>query len=179
MSIRILAAAAVTAACVTSANAATFDGQTLTIEFFQNNSGTESVLNPQTGVVGTGVEASFFNVLDVDVSGDIISIIGTNPSSFSDILFNGWRIRDTNGTIDAFSDITLLPGNGFAGATASTTDDEILINFNKTGPFSAGEVAMFQVSFGQSVPAVPLPAGLPLMIGGLAVLGLARRRKRN
>ena len=158
-------------------HAATLDGQSLTIEFVQNNGG-EVVFDPQTAVVGAGVEASFFQSLNVDVSGDIISIIAFGSSSFGNIPFNGWRITDTNGTIDAFSALTLLPGGDFPEATFSVSADEILLNFNETGSFVAGDTAEFRVSFGP-VGTVPLPAGLPLLLAGLGGLGLLAKRRRQ
>jgi len=73
---------------------------------------------------------------------------------------------DPTGTFDTWAQV----GLDFAGTARS-------VDFAG----SADQIGFDQITFGSStpdpgVPPIPVPAGLPLLVGGLAALGLIRRR---
>ncbi len=76
-------------------------------------------------------------------------------------------------------------GLGVPAAAIETTANSITFVFDTTEggddsdfAFLDGGKAQFQLDLGEPLPAVPLPAGLPLMLLGLGALGVLRARRK-
>lgn len=102
-----------------------------------------------------------------------ITALGIDWSSFDK---KGTRVRykDNAGNFikDVFDPVTRA-GAGFFGIIdpEGFTEVTFLVKQSETLEFDF-------IQYGRSVAPVPLPAGLPLLVGALGVLGLVRRRQR-
>lgn len=180
-----LTAAAIAVAWGTVAGAATLDGLSVDIT---------SVHGSCLGVtVGAGAECSIYDtpsqlddVLHVDIqsSGIVFEIEdlagnggsawSTAPSIFNVVISGLTGFSITSTALD-------LLGNTLFGGTLSaalTNPGEVTLSFNNFDVYcSTGACARFTVAGNVSgVPAVPLPAGLPLLFAALGAFGLIRRK---
>lgn len=64
-----------------------------------------------------------------------------------------------------------------AGGSLAADFPQILVRIDSFGPFDASTPLPFDSDATFSITPVPLPAGLPLLLGGLAGLALIRRRR--
>lgn len=179
-----LIAAPVFVALMGSASfASTFDGSTIRATTrFPTLAGSTSA-GPFDKVVDSSVEfpsalfTPFFGPT-FDFSGDTITITHAQ-SSHASATFNGWIFNDLNNELADFSGIAVMSDTTgfFSGdlSRLSFDDDNLYLNFQGLAFPTAGESIVLKVSFG-AVAAVPLPAGLPLLAGGLGLLALWRRK---
>ena len=89
--------------------------------------------------------------------------------------FNGFRLYDVNGTIAAFTSVTINPSSNLLGLDASriTFDaNNIYVNWDGLS-VSASTFVTLNIS-----GAVPEPASWALMIAGFGMVGFAARRRR-
>lgn len=96
-------------------------------------------------------------------------------SSWTTTSFNGFRLYDLNGTIDAISSVTINPVSNMAGLNASriTFDaNNIYVNWNGLN-FDQNTVVTLNIN-----GAVPEPASWAMMIGGFGLVGAAMRRRK-
>jgi hypothetical protein len=169
-----LVAAALVAAG--SAQASLLDGQTVGYQYFFSTT-TSPYGNAPNGnyVVGPAVEIN--SIVDgsagnVDITDN--QIIVTFPSigfNFGD--FNGFRISDVNGTISAFSAVTIGSATtpSFTSSRLTFDDNNVWLNFQSLS-LNDGDKIVINLS---STPAVPEPGSYALALAGLAVVaGIGR-----
>lgn len=133
-------------------------------------------------VVGAGTEYSNLNVdgvifFDVDVTDTSITIsFLPSFSGFNFSSFNGLYITDLNNVFPSLSVASVL-ANGF-----TFLNSDVIFGPNGFGldfqgdSFQGGESVT--VNFASSVAAVPLPASLPFLAGGILLLAAMRRKQR-
>lgn len=102
-----------------------------------------------------------FTLADLDTTSGALAIIETQGSTRT-LVFSGSGDGPIGGSLDFSRDATALSfgPSGFEGLYYVLPGGDIL-RYSATAPAAA---------------AIPLPAGLPLLATGLAVLGLLRRR---
>ncbi|MEM9097869.1 MAG: hypothetical protein AAGC79_05035 [Pseudomonadota bacterium] len=173
---RLLAAAALAFATLGTSAQAALLGETVGIDFIFGAD--ENAIFPINGsgnfVVSAGPETLLASQFEIDISAT--SIVVTNVSTFNFSFresFFGFRIRDVNGAFPDFTAAALSSASGLFIPQVTFDADNIYVNIVQVGLALAGGEAVINFSLA-SVTAVPLPAGLPLLLGGLAVLGLAR-----
>ena len=133
--------------------------------------------------MGAGVEYSIDlagnRFFDVDISGDLIAFDYRNANAGFGTM--GFAIEFTD--LDFGTGITSVGTNftenlgGFGTKTladiVSFTSSSLFVNFQ--GLWEDGD--RLEITLSDTTAPVPLPAGLPLLVGGLAAFGLLRRRK--
>lgn len=154
-------------------SAALLDGQTVQATYYFPDSSTVYAVGANV-TVGAGIEyLDFINYFDLDL--DDATITASNFASsgrWTGTSFNGFVIRDVNGTIGWFTSVTISPLTNMAGLDASRisfTSDQIFVNWQGLA-INPGTVVALDVT-----GAVPEPTTLVLMASALA--GIALRRK--
>ena len=126
-------------------------------------------------VVGSGVEvASISGVASVDITATQIRVDYNTSTSWSSAAFNGFRLTDVFGLIDAWT-ITLDPSSNLAGLTADRItfgDDFLQVNWQGLS-FDANTLVVFNIT----TQNVPEPGSLALV--GLGLVGIVAMRKRK
>ena len=115
-----------------------------------------------SGVPFSDADAEFLFDQDNDFDFEI-DIVGASGSEFLDDSFSLFFENATNGYLFTFI-------SDFGGAFFGSPDTDL---FGETGSVS---VEVFSRS---SVPAVPLPAGLPLILAGLGSFYMVGRRRKS
>lgn len=129
---------------------------------------------PTGAFIILGFSGSFFdgvgNDLFVDEVGAasetaIVSISSDGGATFTEVgIANGNRTNE-------------FDLSSVAGLIAGTLYNAVKIEGTSNGGSSPGfDLTFVQALEGSAVPAIPLPAGLPLLAGGLGVLAVIRRR---
>lgn len=131
-----------------------------------DNSGNPAVPgNPLTSLVTITLPyaSTFFGItFGVDGSGGIGNNSGTTLS-------NGETFRFSRPN----------PGyTGFYGLISDMAFQTVTFRSNDTGTFTDDDIKADDLIYAATAP-VPVPAGLPLLVGGLAAFGFARSRKKN
>lgn len=181
---RLLLAAALAATMPYGAMAATLTGDRVDLRFDGN--GTQ--VNNQRIGAGTDIQLGFFG-FDLDGGADSDGFKwsarrsasfggGTTGITFSDLDFSTGVLSGFTITKTALTDLDFTFTDSSISFTFSDT------GFSSRGTLIAGTFLTSQMTTpgpvpgsGPDVPAVPLPAGLPLLALGLGALGIARRRK--
>jgi hypothetical protein len=122
----------------------------------------------------TLLDDAFFRITDAFLVGDIYTVFetgGTTPlltTSFQGFAagFGDNATADNGWTSDRLSSAEIL-------LSAGTYSLEVF------GDGAGGLPAGFFVRLDSATQVVPVPAALPLLAGGVALLGVARRRKRE
>lgn len=159
-------------------------GKSLKIDHATDHGSGMTVHKSVTTEVGNPVEANFYDVISLDFTGDLLTIVATVPGDFYQKDFNGFVIADINNQIDAFTNFEALGGGDFTGVDTSFNENTLWVDFGDAGTFRCGDHLSFRINTtptppNNTVPQVPLPGALPLMLGGLGFLGFFRARKNS
>ena len=169
----------------TDSASVTVDGVTFTVEATSAR-GVNGFRQNGTGLY-FGIGGNGMNIISITASEDVVfeGITGrdtslssrTTPSRYDGsveglAVFTDLSLPTTLGTVD-FADFTLTQGDTFALAF----DFEARTGFSAV--FASAAVSGFEFSTigDSSVSAVPLPAGLPLLVAGLGAFGWIRRKQ--
>lgn len=134
--------------------------------------------------VGPGVEFGHLEpgvvLITADFTANVIRDMCVSPegSCVNSVLLVGDACTFTASTPGFFNGL-LKVGDTFVGDVTDTLlGDTLTVSWAGSQDWSGSQDATF--NFTGPVSATPLPATLPLFVGGLGVVGyLARRRKRN
>lgn len=169
----LLAALTIGAGPIT-AEAATLTGDTVNVELSTGFGGSYGL---QSSVVGAGDEGNYFNDQFYDFDGDAntFSILSSaNFCGMSSCAGSGDIVSWALTSLDfgsALTGVTILSSIGGA-VIDSFTADSVFFHWTEA---SIPEGTYFTLKF-QTAAAVPLPAGLPLLLAGLGGLAMLRRR---
>lgn len=149
-------------------------------------------INTFSGSIGSGVVGDSSDVFNIVIGANQTLVgaslsYGTNASAFNPFFgFPGpaWGLFESSVTPEIFNVST--PGQGFSAFTSTQTFTRgpgiynMLIGNGVFG-MSDNSPVDYTMTFTveETSTVVPLPAALPLLIGGLGVLGLAGYRRRN
>lgn len=172
------------------AQAATFNGQTVTLfHYFENTSynpgpnDEPKIWEWGRGDYVAGPRMTLFNdpyayyyidlvgnTLTIDLFDDGWGSDGTTPATFAQNRGrNGLVLQDTMDVLPDFTALNLL-SNGFSGTPlVSVSANELIFDFNGAGN-DGGASATW------SVHVVPVPATLPMMLAGIGLFAWIRRR---
>jgi hypothetical protein len=160
--------------------AALLNGQTVRLTYEFPNQGTVWNGNTHDLLVGPGFEILGFPVGDprtnIDFSDTNIYVTFNSSAQWNSTSFNGFHVYDLNGTIPAFTIVTLNPATtpNMLGLTLTFDADNIWVNWAGIS-FNTQTI----VSIDVNGSGIPEPGTLGLMAAGLGMLALAGRiRKR-
>ncbi len=160
-----------------NANAGIFDGKSVEVTYFFPDLSTVYG-GPNTYAVGPGVEVSDLvdGVANLDIQSDGFTANFFMNGGFSPGAFNGFRITDVNGTIDAFTSFSLAGNTAFNfGAPVLSFDaNNLYVNWSDLS-FQAGDV-QFAVN---NLAPVPEPETYAMLLAGLGLLGVVARRRKH
>jgi len=179
LNMKILTAVAASILMAGSAHAATLTNDTVNV--LVTSTDTTSPYFDGSVLVDAGAEGTLFGNQTFDLNagpdGDLITI--SSSSTFTSYDGSGGTISWT------FSDLDLDTGSILDGVSLTQPYSNASISDITASSFTVswidtdlpqGIYISIQLGNG-STPVVPLPAGAPLLIGGLALLGFVRRRK--
>ena len=163
-------------------DAQTFDGSTLTYQYYFPNSGTPYPdADNGSFLVGPGLEVT--NVSDnratLDISGSNIFIDFLNSSNWGPAEFNGWILSDQNDSLAAILGVSIDPSTNlgaFSLSNISFTGDSITVNWQGLS-FTDSTVVSLNVAFGDT--AVPEASTWAMMLLGFGAAGIALRCGRK
>jgi hypothetical protein len=165
-----------------TAHAGLLDSKTITYQYyFPNLSTPYSAASNGNWVVGAGIEVNNVsnNRATLDLYGSTIYVDFTTNSAWSPAAFQGFKITDSFGTIDAFTGVTINAGSNLAGFDASRItfdEDHIWVNWQGLS-YKPDTVLSLNIESPAAV-AVPEPASAALVLLGLAGGGVARRPRQ-
>ena len=163
------------------AAAALLDGQTVeTTNFHGTAPDATAIIGPELRVVGPGVELVNFGWLDflnVNFSDTniLITLATDQPLGFFEVI----RFFDVNGTIPAFTGISVNPATNYAGFDASRISfdsDVIALSLTGLSGLQGQQISLDLVGGATPVP-VHEPATIWLLVVGAATLAAWRRRE--
>ena len=165
----------------------TFEGRSVLVQEFIEEP--PFILTELPVTVGPGVELEGFGnsaggifFFNIDLAATSITL--TTIDGFdNDAGIFGFRFSDAENMIDPFRSATIAASSLFTGLSDSSVrivDNElIVVDFENVGA-EAGATMRIEVEFiDTETPVIPLPATLPLALGGIAALGLAGRLRRR
>ncbi len=153
---------------------ALLNGKTVEYQYFYpTNTTPYSSADNGNKVVGPGIEVT--NIADndgtLDISDTNLFVAYTGSSTWSTASFNGFRIRDVFGTINAFTGVTVNPATTMVGFNASriTFDaNQIWVNWNGLD-FNPNTIVSLDIQ------SIPEPS--TLLLAAVAVVGFGWRRR--
>ncbi len=167
---KLLAASAALATLATVSQAATLTGDEVTLTI-------ADIGFSESTTVGAGFDFNVGSVtwdLDAGANGDelIVDTSGSFPF-FAATSFELTGLDFSGGELlVGFSDVF----SQMANTVVTFTTDSLLVTFTD-GPVADG--VTFSGTFDTAPSAVPLPAGLPMIASGLALLGFLGRRRKS
>lgn len=174
----------ITATSTNATSGTDLDGATLKLDHAYDDGTGLMIKSTVTAEVAAGAEASFYNILDFDITGDLINIYATGHGIFSERDFNGFVITDLNDELDSFTSFEALSGGDFENVVTKFDANTLYVNFGEAGTFLCGDHLSLRVGttplpLNANPAAVPLPGALPLLIGGLGLLGWHGGRRKS
>ena len=182
---RLFACAAVAVACAAfstdaTASVMTFDDQTILVtEEFGG-----IIATSQEVPVGDGVEiegVGFLNI-DINIGASSIALLANATIPPGGGLF-GFGFADVDMTVSPIVSVAVGSQSGFAGLGAANlgiteNGNKIVVNFGGVA-IDQGDSLLLEVTFEDPSPdgVIPLPATLPLALGGLAAFAALGRRR--
>ena len=171
------ATAIATFALATPASASLLDGNSVGIQYLFPDSGTVFA-DLGSNLVGTDPPTTFNPYFDFVFTDTTASASAFQQfATWSATAFNGFRLYDINGTIDAFTSVTIDSLSNMVGLDASriTFDaDNIYVNWQG---LSFSEETIVTLNINGADVNVPEPGSLALLGVAMAGLGWSRRRK--
>ncbi len=136
---------------------------------------------PTDSIVGAGVElTNFAGLADVDFSDTNIFITANRDAAINAVAFDGLQFADVNGTIPAFTSVTLNAVTNYAGLNATRVSfdtDHIFLNLVGL-PGQAGQVISLDIN--PLAATVPEPSTWLLLATGFAsLLGYGWRHRQQ
>lgn len=176
---------AATSLIATGTQAATLDGDTVVVE---HTGGFGPVFGPTNLLVGAGVELpidlDYQRTMNLDLGGSLIDLAYSTTIQGSHAAFGTVGFAFLISGIDFGTgifgiDVTFTEGAN--GTRAKEIDDivtftatSVAVNFQ--GNWEEGDSLSIALKSQPVMAEIPLPAGLPLLIGALAALGFIRCR---
>lgn len=174
MRIQMTLLAAVGALTVLPAHAGLLDGYAVTMTWYYPDLTTQ-YWAPQTAVVGAGIEFPLPYNWYIDLSGNNVTIWNAGPGGpTSSALINGPVLTDANGTIPAFTGVTVLSSTfpGWDNSRAYLIDENTLaVNLQGLGSWTSSASLSLDLE-----SAVPEPGAFLLLATGLGILACGCRR---
>ena len=174
-----LAAAGVCAVVLATAapSQAQFLNNTVTIDYLFPNTGSVFQSSGPLLVTAGGVNFASSTGATGRVTATQFTVLIDSDSTFSTVPFNGFRVRDTNGTIPAIAgfsiDSSTIPG--LDASRVSFDADNLFVNLQGLNTTS-GQSSVINVQFAGA--AAPEPGTLPLVgMGLLTGAGVFSRRR--
>lgn len=129
---------------------------------------------------GGGSSTSFTLMASADVSLEAFWGFGQQYNTNPIFDVTGTGVSSTGNTFGTVGFVgTATPGsNSFVGGPLSLLANT-LYTFTVTNSGLSTQGYLMSIDFTSSTSTVPLPAGLPLLMGGLGVLGLVGRKRRK
>lgn len=173
------AAAGLVLAATAQAATTNFDGQVIRV--------TDEIggfpITTADVTVGPGVELANFGFLDfdIDIGATTIDLLANSTIPVGGGIF-GLGFSDVNAMVSSIVSVMIGSQSGFSGFTAANlgivdSGNKIVIDFGGVD-IVAGDVLLLDVTFKEaSGGVIPLPATLPLLLGGFAALAAFRRSR--
>jgi hypothetical protein len=161
--------------------AALLNGQTVRLTYEFPVLGTVFNNNTHDLLVGPGFEINGFPVGDprtnIDFSDTNIYVTFNSHATWTSTSFNGFHVYDLNGTIPAFTSVTLNPAttSNMLGLVLTFDADNIWVNWAGLS-FDTNTIVSIDINGGSGVPE---PGTLGLMAAGLGLLALAGRLRKS
>jgi len=130
-----------------------------------------------TYTIGFGNEVNQPRYLvDFDQTGFTLSMFGSGIADDSGITFDGFRITDINNSIPDFTGFSIQSNTAFSGLPVLSFDaNHLYVNYYGLS-FNPGSVR-FNIETASTITAVPEPSSIALLMGGLGLILLQKRRQ--
>jgi hypothetical protein len=178
--LKTIAISAVLLLAPAAGHAALLNAQTVRLTYEFPNQGQVWNNNTHDLLVGPGFEINNFPVGDprtnVDFSDTNIYITYNSSSSWTATSFNGFHVHDLNGTIPAFTGVSLNPATtaNMLGLALTFDADNIWVNWAGIG-FDTNTIVSIDINGSSEIPE---PGTLGLLGAGLGLLALAGRLRK-
>jgi hypothetical protein len=162
-----------------SAQSASINGHALRFEWVFGDDVDDISSNMVSGnyTVGTDVQTIYFGTFRIGVSDNQVRINWIDDSDLNPVnTYNGLKLTDAFGLVPEFLLFHQASASGVSGIQTEFGPEFLFVNLAGTGPVASGSSALFEFRLSDTVPRVPLPAALPLLLVGIGGLGLVRRR---
>lgn len=115
-------------------------------------------------------------LVDFDQTGFTLSLFGSGIADDAGITFDGFRVADINNTIPDFTGFSIQSNTAFTGQPVVSFDaNHLYVNYYGLS-FNPGSVR-FNIETASTITAVPEPSSIALLMGGLGLIFLQKRRQ--